>query len=66
MTSAHLLKAYTVQYRDIQSKHHEFCAYAKDSYDARLIAMEANTYLRDHPHAIDSIRLEKACTVASL
>ena len=52
------LKAYTVFYSDGQSSKHEFCTYAKDSYDARIVAMEMVGYLNEHPNAIDFIRLE--------
>ena len=37
---------------------HEFCTYASDSYEARLLAMELVNYVHEHPHSVDYIRCE--------
>ncbi len=52
-------RAYTVHYHDHQHIEHEVCAFADDSYDARLVAIEMDKYLKDHPHAIDKISLKQ-------
>jgi len=51
-------KRYTVRYRDASSQRIEACYYAGDAFEARVLAMEAVPYIRDHPHAIDLIRCE--------
>ena len=51
-------KRYTVRYRDGSSQRIESCYYADDAFEARVLAMEAVPYIRDHPHAIDLIRCE--------
>ena len=52
-------KSYKVQYKDDMSERHSVLAQAKDSYDARLIAMKKVKYLDEHPHAIDRISLDE-------
>tara|TARA_B100000073_G_scaffold259768_1_gene219576 strand:- start:249 stop:443 length:195 start_codon:yes stop_codon:yes gene_type:complete len=51
-------KRYTVRYRDASSRQIESCYYAGDAFEARVLAMEAVPYIRNHPHSIDLIRLE--------
>ena len=51
-------KRYTVRYRDASSQRIETCYYADDAFEARVLAMEAVPYIKDHPHAIDLIRCE--------
>tara|TARA_B100001939_G_C16550800_1_gene450211 strand:+ start:385 stop:582 length:198 start_codon:yes stop_codon:yes gene_type:complete len=51
-------KRYTVRYRDADSSLRESCYYARDAYEARVLAMESVRHLHDHPHAIDLIRCE--------
>ena len=51
-------KRYTVRYRDANSQQIESCYYAGDAFEARVLAMEAVPYIRNHPHAIDLIRCE--------
>ena len=51
-------KRYTVRYRDGSSRRLEACFYASDAFEARVLAMEAVPFIRDHPHAIDLIRCE--------
>tara|TARA_B100000214_G_C23672848_1_gene492786 strand:+ start:238 stop:435 length:198 start_codon:yes stop_codon:yes gene_type:complete len=53
-----LLKAYTVHYRTCENRRIENCFYASDAYEARMLAMEFNKYIHDHPNSIDLIRLE--------
>tara|TARA_Y100001968_G_scaffold324496_1_gene363984 strand:+ start:43519 stop:43716 length:198 start_codon:yes stop_codon:yes gene_type:complete len=53
-----LLKAYTVHYRTCENRRIENCFYACDAYEARMLAMEFNKYIHDHPNSIDLIRLE--------
>jgi len=57
------LRAYTVHYRNCENKRFENCFYASDAYEARLMAMEFNRYIHDHPNSIDCIRLETASPV---
>ena len=52
------LKPYTVRYRSFDNVKIENCFYASDSYEARLLAMEFNKYIYDHPNCIDLIRCE--------
>ena len=52
------LKPYTVHYRNIQNIRTESCFYAKDAFDAKIIAMELNSYIHEHPNSIDLIRCE--------
>ena len=47
--------AYTISYHDAQRKSQEFCAYAADSFEARLLAMETIRYIQEHPNTIDYI-----------
>ena len=51
-------KRYTVRYRDSDSTTKESCYYARDAFEARVLAMEMVRYIHDHPHAIDLIRCE--------
>jgi len=57
-------KRYTVRYRDANSQQIESCYYAGDAFEARVLAMEAVPYIRNHPHAIDLIRCEDSNTDA--
>tara|TARA_Y100001968_G_scaffold256362_1_gene242690 strand:+ start:205 stop:369 length:165 start_codon:yes stop_codon:yes gene_type:complete len=50
-------KSYAVRYRDDQSIYHKIDTFASDSYQAKILAMQKNKYLSDHPHAIDNISL---------
>ena len=52
------LRPYTVHYRDGVNQRFESCFYACDAYEARILAMEFNHYIHDHPNSIDAIRLE--------
>ena len=52
------LRAYTVHYRTCENRRIENCFYASDAYEARMLAMEFNKYIHDHPNSIDLIRLE--------
>ena len=53
-----LLRPYTVHYRTVENRRIENCFYASDAYEARMLAMEFNKYIHDHPNSIDLIRLE--------
>ena len=53
------LKPYTVRYRSFDNGKQENCFYASDSFEARMLAMEFNKYIHDHPNCIDLIRCEK-------
>ena len=53
------LKPYTVRYRACHNEMVENCFYATDSFEARMMAMEFNKYVQDHPHCIDMIRCEE-------
>ncbi len=50
-------KRYSVSYRDLSNKTHELGFYAIDAYDARLLAIEFNKFIREHPNCIDRISL---------
>tara|TARA_Y100001968_G_scaffold256237_1_gene242543 strand:- start:183 stop:380 length:198 start_codon:yes stop_codon:yes gene_type:complete len=52
------LKPYTVHYRTCENRRIENCFYALDAFEARMLAMEFNKYIHDHPNSIDLIRLE--------
>ena len=52
------LRPYTVHYRDCDNQRFENCFYASDAYEARLLAMEFNKYINEHPNCIDLIRRE--------
>ncbi len=52
------LRPYTVHYRNCENKRLENCFYACDAYEARIMAMEFNRYIHDHPNSIDLIRRE--------
>ncbi len=47
--------AYTISYLDSTRKRCEFCTYANDSFEARLIAMETIQYVHEHPNSINYI-----------
>jgi len=49
---------FTVRYRDRNSTSIERCYYARDAYEARVLAMESVPFIRNHPLAIDLIRRE--------
>lgn len=46
---------YTVRHRNAHGEKLESCFYASDAFEARLLAMEFNAYIRQHPNSIDSI-----------
>ena len=47
--------AYTVRHKTSDGEKLESCFYASDAFEARLLAMEFNAYIRQHPNCIDSI-----------
>ena len=47
--------AYTVRHKASNGEKLESCFYASDAFEARLLAMEFNAYIRQHPNCIDSI-----------
>ncbi len=59
------LKPYTVRYRSFDNVRQENCFYASDSFEARMLAMEFNKYIHDHPNCIDLIRCEEKLLVDS-
>tara|TARA_B100000073_G_scaffold343130_1_gene347363 strand:- start:1074 stop:1274 length:201 start_codon:yes stop_codon:yes gene_type:complete len=52
------LRKYTVYYRNFENVRLENCFYASDAFEARLLAIEFNKYIKDHPNSIDLIRCE--------
>ena len=58
MTKVPALKPYTVHYRNFQNIRLENCFYAFDAFEARMLAMEFNKFIYDHPNSIDLIRCE--------
>ena len=53
-------RPYTVRYRTPENTTLESCLYAMDAFQARLLAMEFNAYIKQHPNCIDSILQTKA------
>ena len=53
-----ILKPYTVYYRNFENIRIENCFYASDAYEARLLAIQFNKYIHDHPNSIDLIKCE--------
>ena len=51
---------YTVRHKNSNGEKLESCFYASDAYEARLLAMEFNGYIKQHPNCIDSILQTKA------
>ena len=51
---------YTVRHKNSNGEKLESCFYASDAYEARLLAMEFNAYIKQHPNCIDSILQTKA------
>ena len=47
--------AYTVRHKTSNGDKLAACFSATDAFEARLLAMEFNTYIRQHPNCIDSI-----------
>ena len=47
--------AYPVRHKTSNGEKLESCFYATDAFEARLLAMEFNAYIRQHPNCIDSI-----------
>ena len=50
-----MIKHYLVTYHDSQNDNHDLCTYAKSCWDAGHVAIENDSYLHEHPHAITSI-----------
>ncbi|MAR05504.1 MAG: hypothetical protein CL862_00135 [Cyanobium sp. NAT70] len=48
-------RPYTVRYRAPDNTTHEGCFYATDAFQARLLAIEFNNYIKDHPNRIVKI-----------
>ncbi|MGB1416544.1 MAG: hypothetical protein ACPG6X_03590 [Synechococcus sp.] len=46
---------YTVRHRTSDGDKLESCFYACDAFEARMLAMEFNAYIKQHPNCIDSI-----------
>lgn len=46
---------YTVRHKTSSGEKLESCFYASDAFEARMLAMEFNTYIRQHPNCIDCI-----------
>ena len=49
-----------MRHRNSNGEKLESCFYASDAYEARLLAMEFNAYIKQHPNCIDSILQTKA------
>ena len=48
-------KPYTVRFRTPENRILENCFYASDAYQARLLAIEFNHYIKNHPNRIEKI-----------
>ncbi len=45
---------YTIGYHDSLQEQHEICEYAENAFEAIEHSKEDVSYLREHPHFIDS------------
>lgn len=48
-------RPFTVRYRTPDNTTVENCFYASDAFQARLLAIEFNNYIKDHPNRIEGI-----------
>ncbi|EAQ69697.1 hypothetical protein SynRS9909_02045 [Synechococcus sp. RS9909] len=55
MQSLETLDPYTVRYKHFDGQKLESCFYASDAYEARLMAIEFNAYIRNRPNCIDAV-----------
>ena len=46
---------YTVRYKKTDGTRQILCVYATDAWEARILAMEKNGYIRMRPNSIDNI-----------
>ena len=51
----------TVRYRTPENSTLESCFYASDAFQARLLAIEFNNYIKDHPNRIVKIFSATSC-----
>ena len=51
----------TVRYRTPDNSPLENCFYASDAFQARLLAIEFNNYIKDHPNRIVQIFSATSC-----
>jgi hypothetical protein len=49
------LDPYTVRYKNFDGHKLETCFYARDAFEARLLAIEFNAYIRNRPQCIDAV-----------
>ena len=54
-------RPYTVLYRTSDNITLENCFYASDAFQARLLAIEFNNYIKDHPNRIVRIFSSPTC-----
>ena len=54
-------RPYTVLYRTADNSTLENCFYASDAFQARLLAIEFNNYIKDHPNRIVRIFSSTPC-----
>ena len=54
-------RPYTVRYRTPENSTLENCFYASDAFQARLLAIEFNNYIKDHPNRIVQIFSATSC-----
>tara|TARA_X000000950_G_C13651012_1_gene551707 strand:+ start:47 stop:283 length:237 start_codon:yes stop_codon:yes gene_type:complete len=54
-------RPYTVLYRTSDNSTLENCFYASDAFQARLLAIEFNNYIKDHPNRIVRIFSAPTC-----
>ena len=54
-------RPYTVRYRTAENSTLEDCFYASDAFQARLLAIEFNNYIKDHPNRIVKIFSATSC-----
>jgi len=48
-------RPYTVRYRTSDNSTLDNCFYASDAFQARLLGIECNNYIKDHPNRIVKI-----------
>ena len=52
------MKHYTVMYYDSEHHNQNICTYAHDCFEARLIAIETVSFIKEHPNTIKHILME--------
>ena len=54
---------YLVSYKDFANRRHELGFYARDAFEAKMLAIEFDHFVREHPNCIDKISLKNVVHV---